>query len=128
MEYTATMIALKYIYIVIIVLYIGVIAAWCMRYPLSYRTVGVKPDLIEERSLTHQEYKAIERAVKIRQWCSKMLLYASLLVFVTSIFFLRNQWFEPVTIVKVIMIAAGIIALLLIIVNGIHFIPGTPIR
>jgi hypothetical protein len=122
------MIALKYIYIVIIVLYIGVIAAWCMRYPLSYRTVGVKPDLIEERSLTHQEYKALERAVKIRQWCSKMLLYASLLVFVTSIFFLRNQWFEPVTIVKVIMIAAGIIALLLIIVNGIHFIPGPPIR
>lgn len=120
--------ALKYIYIVIIVLYIGVIAAWCMRYPLSYRTVGVKPDLIEERSLTHKEYKALERAVKIRQWCSKMLLYASLLVFLTSIFFLRNQWFEPVTIVKVIMIAAGIIALLLIIVNSIHFIPGPPIR
>ena len=122
------MIALKYIYIAIIVLYIGVIAAWCMRYPLSYKTVGVKPDLIEERSLTHQEYKALERAVKIRQWCSGILLYTSLLVFITSVFFLRNQWFEPVTIVKVVMITAGIIALILILVNGIHFIPGPPIR
>ena len=122
------MIALKYIFIVIVILYVGVIAAWCMRYPLSYKIVAVKPDLIEERSLTHQEYKALEKAVKIRQWCSKILFYTSLFVFITSVLFLRNQWFEPVSIVKAVMITAGIIALILILVNGIHFIPGPPIR
>ena len=122
------MIALKYIYIVIIIVYVGVIAVWCIRYPLSHKIIGVRPNLIEERSLTHQEYKALERAIKIRQWCSKILLYTSLLVFIASIFFLRNQWFEPRSIVKVVMLTAGIIALILILINGIQFIPGSPIR
>lgn len=122
------MIIAKYIYIALIVLYIGMIAVWCMRYPISYKIVGVKPDLIEERSLTHQEYKELEKATKIRQWCSKVFLYSSLFVFIISILFLRNHWFEPAIIVKVVMIVAGIIALILILVNGIHFIPGPPIR
>lgn len=122
------MITLKYIYIVLVVLYIGIIAAWGIRYPLSHKIVGVKPDLIEERSLTHQEYKALEKAVKIRQWCSKTLLYFSLLVFIVSFFFLRNEWFEPAIIVQIIMIVSGVIALMLILANGINFMPGPPIR
>jgi hypothetical protein len=105
-----------------------VVVVWSIRYPLSYKIVGVKPDLIEERSLTHQEYKALERAVTIRQCSSKMLLYTSLLVFLTSIFFLRNKWFHPLILVKAVMTVAGIIAFFLILVNGIGFIPGSPIR
>lgn len=122
------MIIAKYTYIALIALYIGMIAVWCMRYPISYKIVGVKPDLIEERSLTHQEYKGLEKATKIRQWCSKVFLYGSLLMFVISILFLRNHWYEPAIILKMVMIVTGIIALTLILVNGIHFIPGPPIR
>jgi len=119
---------LKYIYIGLIVLYTGMAAAWCMRYSISYKIVGVKPDLIEERSLTHQEYEGLQKAAKIRQWCSQGFLYSSLLMFALSILFLRNHWLEPAIIVKVVMIVAGIIALILILVNGIHFIPGPPMR
>jgi hypothetical protein len=124
----ATMRALKNIYIALVILYIGMIAAWCIRYPLSYEIVGVKPDLIEERSLTHQEYKILEKAVKIRQWSSKGLLYASLITAATSFVFLRKYWFEPVIIIKIVMIVAALIALILILVNGVHFVPGPPIR
>ena len=118
----------RYTYIVLVVLYIGVIGAWCMRYPLSHKIVGVQPNLIEERSLTHQEYKALEKVVTIRQWCSKILLYTSLVTFIISVFFLRKHWFEPVIVVKVVMIVAAIIALILILVSGIHFIAEPPIR
>jgi hypothetical protein len=99
-----------------------------MRYSISYKIVGVKPDLIEERSLTHQEYKALEKATAIRKWSSKIFLYSSLFVVGISILFLRNHWFEPIVIVKVVMVVAGLITLLLILVNGISFIPGPPIR
>lgn len=119
---------LKYIYITLIVINIGIATAWCMRYSISYKIAGVKPDLIEERSLTHQEYKALEKATKIRQWCSKIFLYSSLFLFAISILFLRNHWFKPAIIIKVVMIVAGLIALILILANGISFISGPPIR
>ena len=103
-------------------------AVWCTRYSISYKIVGIKPDLIEERSLTHQEYKGLQKATKIRQWCSKIFLYSSLIMFALSILFLLNHWFEPSIIVKAVIIVAGIIALILILVNGISFIPHPPIR
>lgn len=122
------MIIAKYIYIALIVLYIGVAAAWIIRYPISYKIVGVKPDLIEERSLTHQEYKALQQATKIRKWCSKLFFYSSLFMTAISILFLRYHLFESTIIVKGIMIIAGLVALILLLVNGISFIAGPPIR
>jgi hypothetical protein len=122
------MMTLKYVYIGLVILYIGIIALWCMRYPLSYRIVGVKPNLIEERSLTHQEYKAQKKAVRIRQWCSQILFYASIVVLITSFLFLRNSWFAPIAIVKIVLVVSGIITFILMIVDKINFIPGPPIR
>src|SRR5215831_14740703 len=119
---------LKYCYIALIVIYIGIITLWSVRYPLSYRIVGIKPDIIEERSLTFQEYLAEGRTVEIRQWSSNILLYASVAILITSIILLRKKWFNPLVVVKIVVIVAGIIALILILVNGIHFIPGPPIR
>jgi hypothetical protein len=122
------MIVLKYIYVILVAFYICIIAVWCMRYSLSYKIVGVKSDLIEERSLTHEKHKAIQNSFEIRQSFSKILLYTSFFTFIASFFFLRNKWFKQVTVVKAIMISAGVIVLILMLVNGIHFIPSPPIR
>ncbi len=108
--------------------YVGMVVGWCYRFPISYKIVGGDPDLIENRDVTLVERDAIKKAYRIRLTISNILLYSSVLLSVGSYIILRNHLFEPSTVVKVIMVISGLIAIILILVNGIHFIPGSPIR
>lgn len=119
---------IKIIYIISIVLYVGIIGIWCYRFPISYKIVGGNPNLIENRDLTNEEYDRIKSSYFVRQKISNILVFCSVLLCIGSYIIKRNHWFEPVIIIKVVMIVAAIIALILILINGIHFIPGPPIR
>jgi hypothetical protein len=120
---------LKVLYIIIILIYVAIIGLWCYRFPISYKmTNGTYHDLVVDHDFTEAERDGVEKAYRIRQNISNILFFSSVVLSVISFTFLRNQWFQPVKIVKIVMIVAGIIALILILVNGIHFIPGPPIR
>src|SRR5215471_4103174 len=110
---------MKYIYIVFVVLYLLIIVIWCYRYPISYKmTTGIDPKLIT-RDLTKDEYDGIEKAFYLRRWMSSILLYSSFFMTLSSYGILRTNLIMP----KTIMILSAIAAIILVIVNGIHFIP-----
>ena len=119
---------LKFVYIVVIVIYLLMIGTWCFRYQISYRmTTGIDPDLITH-NLTDQERENIDKAYRIRKTISNILLYSSVVVSVGSYIIMRNHWIDSRRVVKTAMVISGFIAIILILVNGIHFIPGPPIR
>ena len=119
---------LKFVYIVVIISYLFIIGIWCYRYLISYRrTTGIDPDLITH-NLTDQERENINKAYRIRKTISNILLYSSVVLSVGSYIILRNHWIDSRGIVKTAMVISGFIAIILILVNGIHFIPGPPIR
>ena len=119
--------SLKIIFLIIAVLYLGILISWCFRFPISNKIVGVNPNLIESRSLTHEESKRIDEAYLIRRKISNILLYCSVLTF-ASIFIMKNYLRDWKIMVKILFYLSGIIAALLMLVNGIHFVPGPPIR
>lgn len=119
---------LKIVYLILVFLYAGIIAAWFARYPISYRIIGVNPDVVEERSLTTTEEDALQDAVKIRQLISQVFFYASVVILVISFIIHRNQWFGPAWLLKIMMIISALFALMIWLAKNIHFIPGPPIR
>ena len=113
--------------VITFLLYLVIIAVWCYRFPISYKIVGGDPSLIEYRDLTSEEYNIIDEAYRVRLKVSNLLFYSSLFVCISS-YILRRRWVEERRLLKTSMYLSGLIAVILILVNGIHFIPGPPIR
>ncbi len=120
---------LKILFISIVFIYVVIIGMWCCRFPISYKlTNGSYHNLVVYHDFTKAEREGVEKAYRIRKNISNILLLSSILLSLLSYATLRSHLFEPANFVKAIMIVSGIIALILILVNGIHFIPGPPIR
>jgi hypothetical protein len=120
---------LKIAFSITLILYIGIIGIWCYRFPISYKlTNGSYHDLVVDHDFTQQEREGLEEAYRIRQIVSNVLLFSSILVSVGSYICLRSKWIRTKTMLKIIMYISGFIALVLILINGIHFMPGPPIR
>lgn len=118
----------KIAYLCLAIGYIILIIVHLLSFEISYRIVGVRPQLLKERSLTFDEHKALERAQKIRNNISRGLLYFSIVIAIIS----AALWYfkpYPVGIFIKVMFFLGLFwALLLFVVNGIKFIPTPPIR
>ena len=116
-------------YLLVVFVYVAIIGLWCDRFPLSFRmTNGTNHALVLDHDFSNAERAGEEQAYRIRQTLSAILLLSSVLVFGGTYILLRMRRLQPRRMAKVVMIVAGIISCLLILVNGIHFIPGPPIR
>jgi len=113
----------KFIYPALTILYLLIIVIWCYRFPLSYKvTTGINPNLITQ-DLTNKEREGVENALKIRQAISNTLLYSSAILALGSYIALRVEWLKPTLLIRSVFIVSVVIAFVLMIVNGIHFIP-----
>ena len=120
---------LKIAITITLLLYVGIIGIWFYRFPISYRmTNGSNHDLVVDHDFTEQEREGLEKAYHIRQILSVVLIFSSGLVSVGSFISLHSKRIKSKTLVKIVMYISGFIAIVLILVNGIHFIPGPPIR
>ena len=120
---------LKIAITIILILYVGMIGIWCFRFPISYKiTNGSNHDLVVDHDFTEREREGLEKAYQIRKILSNVLTFSSILVSVGSYISLRTKWIRTKTVLKIVMYISGFIAIVLILVNGIHFIPGPPIR
>jgi hypothetical protein len=120
---------LKIAFTISLILYVGVIGIWCYRFPISYKlTNGSNHDLVVDHDFTEQEREGLGKAYHIRQVVSNILILSSILVSVGSYIILHTKHVRAKTGLKIVMYASGIIAVVFIMVNGIHFIPGPPIR
>lgn len=90
--------------------------------------VGGDPDLITNRDLTMKERDRIDEAYRIRSNISNLLIYSSIAVSIISLIVLSKGKVQPRIIVKVALYVSAFIAVFLILINGIHFIPEPPIR
>ena len=119
---------MKVIYIVVLFLYTIIGIVYLSRAEVSYRVVKVRPELVEERSLTQDEVAALDRAYIIRRTISTIFICCSIVIALFSFILLRYNLFTPVLLLKIVMWVSFLSALVLIIANGVHFIPGPPIR
>jgi hypothetical protein len=119
----------KALYIVLVILYLVILGVWCYRFPISYKlTTGINSNLILiGRDLTFEERRATEEAFQIRTTISDVLLYSSLAVSIVSFLLIRTNSRRP-KLIKPIMILSIIIAVVLLLVEGVKFIPVPPIR
>jgi hypothetical protein len=109
--------------------YVALITVWCCKFPISYKlTNGTYHKLVLDHDFTKQELKGIEKAYRIRVIISKVLLYSSIFAWVVSYICFQKKWIRNNALVKIVMYVSAIIAIVLMLVNGIHFIPGPPIR
>ena len=114
---------------IILMLYVVIIGIWFFRFPISYKlTNGSYHDLVVDHDFTEKEREGLDKAYQIRQTISNVLIFSSILVSASCYISVCTKWFKPTTILKIVMFISGFIAILLTPVNGIHFIPGPPIR
>ncbi|MES1226826.1 MAG: hypothetical protein ABUT20_65740 [Bacteroidota bacterium] len=118
----------KLIYLMISGIYFILIMLWFGKSFISYKIAGIKPELIEERSLTQQEYKALSNVPKIEAKLTNVFVIISFVVFVISLIFLKMHWFQPILFIKTITVISLVFALALLLIKSISFIPGPPIR
>lgn len=78
--------------------------------------------------LQSKNEKASKKANYIRRIVSNTLMLSSVLVSVCSYIGLRKTWIRNKAIVKIVMYVSGFIAIALMLVNGLHFVPEPPIR
>jgi len=120
---------LKIVFGVILIMYVLILVTWWYRFPISYKlTNGSYVDLVVDHDFSEQEREVVERAYHIRQTISNVLIWSSVLLSVTANVYQRTSLSRKKAFVRGIMYISGILAIVLILVNGIHFIPGPPIR
>lgn len=115
-------------YIALIIAYAVMFVAYFFKYEISYRMVKVRPEIVMQRSLTQEEYKELKRAEIIRHRINFFMLLSSIIIAVVSAIFWYFNLFSPPAVVKIVFIISGLWAIILMVVNGIHFIPNPPIR
>ncbi len=119
---------IKILYLILTISYLIAVCIYFLRFEISYRIVDARPEIVKVRDLTPKEYKGLERAEKIRKTISRTLLYFSICVAIISA---AIWYFKPYPIsvyIKIMFFLSLFWALLLIVVNGIKFIPTPPIR
>jgi hypothetical protein len=57
---------IKILYLILSVSYIVVVAIFFLRFEISYRIVNARPEIVQMRDLTYEEYKGLQGAEKIR--------------------------------------------------------------
>jgi hypothetical protein len=119
-----TMIKIIYPIVLLIHVLIGII--YFTKFEISYKIVKVSPELVEVRSLTQNEVKALDKAYIIRATISTIFICSSVLVALFSFFLLKYNLFTPVLLLKISFGLSLLSALVLIVANGINFIPGPP--
>jgi len=117
---------IKVIYPIVLLLYVLIGIVYLSKFEISYRIVKVRPQLVEVRSLTQDEVKALDRAYIIRTTISTIFICSSILVALFSFILLKYSLFTPVLLLKIVFGVSLFSAVVLIIVNGINFIPGPP--
>ena len=117
---------IKIIYFSVLLVYLTLGVVYFSKFEISYRIVKVRPELVEKRSLTQDEVKALDRAYKIRVSISNVFIFASILIALISFALLKYDLFSPTWLLKVVLVISLLIGLILIIANGINFIPGPP--
>ena len=75
---------LRTIYIFLIALYLMMFAAYFLKYEISYRIMKVRPEIVEERSLTYEEHKNLKKATEIRYRINLWMLISSVIICVVS--------------------------------------------
>jgi len=118
--------AIRIIYPIALFTYLLIAAVYAFKFEISYRIVQVRPELVAVRSLTTKEASELDRAYHIRITISTIFIYFSVLVALFSYILLKNNFFKPVLLLKVALGISLFVALILIIANGISFIPGPP--
>lgn len=119
---------MKTIYILILTTYVTIFGVYMYRFEISYSIGGVKPDIIEERSLNYNEYQSLKESVSIREKISFFFFVSTFIVCSVSALLWLKKIFKPVTIPKIVFYVTLLFTLLLILVRGINFIPTGPIR
>jgi hypothetical protein len=119
---------IKIIYIVIVIFYFLFFIVYLFKSDVIYTLFKVNPNLIKIRSLTREEFYALEAAHKlIRQ----IPVWFMIISFVVAIISGIINYFDLIEIkhtVKFIFKFSLIAAIILFIIDGINFIPMPPIR
>ena len=119
---------IKYGYILAIILYLLIILTFIFKFEISYRIVKVRPELVEVRSLTFTEYKSLQKAEQIRFQIFDLTLISSIVFAVFSAAVFYSKKFKPLLFPRIFLWLSAVLAILLFLVNQIHFIPHAPIR
>lgn len=118
---------IKFLYLGLTISYLIIVCIYFLRFEVSYRIVDARPEIIQVRDLTKAEFRGLKRAEKIRETISRIFLYFSICMATIS----AALWYfkpYPVLIFIIIFFLSLFWALILIVVNGIKFIPTPPIR
>lgn len=117
------------LFIIALLMYAGIIAAWLLKFPISYKlSNGSFHELLVDHDFTSAERDGVAKAYRIRQTISAVLQIGSVVVFGGMYFLKRDQTGRIKTFAKWVMLIAALFAIVLTLVNGIHFIAPSPIR
>ncbi len=119
---------MKIIYILLVMCYCLMILMYLFRYQVSYRLVGTRPEVIEQRDLTHKEYNALREATNVRQRLSSAMLIFSTTLMVVSLLILYYKPFNSLRLVRAVLAVSFVLIILLLIGSGSKFVPTPPIR
>ncbi len=119
---------MKHFYIALVVFYFLNLAAFFLRFEISYLLCHVSPDVVNHRSLSFDEYKDLQQAYTIRLWIGNLTLIHSIVTLFVSAIVSRRSLFSPAFVPKAVMIVSGIFVIGLLLVRMVHFIPHAPIR
>jgi hypothetical protein len=124
----------KKTYIIAVTLYFIVNLLFFFKADISYYLAGVRPEIVEFRDLTHEEYKNLKGSYITRLFITNLLLYGSILTFIIQ-FIIRK--FYPIKfdltsnkryfniINRLIIIICIFWIIVLSIAKTIHFIPSS---
>jgi hypothetical protein len=120
--------SVKNIYIGFIALYILGIAIFFLKGEIAYKIVGVRPELLQTRSLTSVEFDALKEAEPIILSIGKSFFMFSIFMSIISYFAIDIQLFKPLIIIKIFYRICLFFSILLFLVYNINFIAVGPIR
>ena len=119
---------LKIIYITVIIIYGIFFTLYLFRFEASYRLFEVNPKLIEQRSLTKDEYIAEKKAEAFARKITFWFMRYSFLVFLFTVIIRYNGLLPMNSFIKFIFFFSLIVSLILFIASNSNFVPMPPIR
>lgn len=113
---------IKILFLILLFIYGLIIASYCFKFPISYKlTNGNDHELKIDHDFTEKEREDDKKSYLIRQLISNTLLYSSSFMFLFSYFISKRNLFKPLIILKIAMYISSFIAILLFLINGVHF-------
>jgi hypothetical protein len=117
----------KYIFIGLMVVYILGIAVFFLKGEIAYKMVGVRPDVLQTRSLTREEYDALKESDSIILSIGKSFFAFSIFMSIVSYYAIDIQLFKPLIIIKIFYGICLFFSILLFFVYNVNFISPGPI-